>query len=93
MKESLVLLEAGKIENRLLWLREHPGKTRRDYNAGRKNFPDSEVWQWSRAKYAERAAFIKDGGAPEVYDQAETWCGGSDAGREALEKWRATAAP
>jgi hypothetical protein len=47
-KEMAVLNEAGQIRFKLHWLHEHPGKTRRDYNAGLKD-QTSEVWEWRRA--------------------------------------------
>jgi hypothetical protein len=63
-KEMAVLNEANAINFKLHWLREHPGKTRRDYNAGLKD-QTSEVWQWRRAMghaavEAEEAAWLAD---------------------------------
>jgi len=57
-----VLNAAAEIEWKLLWLREHPGKTRRDYNRGLSN---GEVWKWRRAKgrqsiEEENAAWLRD---------------------------------
>jgi len=63
-KEMAVLNEANAIRVKLRWLHEHPGKTRRDYNAGSKD-PNGEVWKWRRALghglvVAEEAAWLAD---------------------------------
>ncbi len=54
-KESLMLNNAvASIQWKLAWLGAHPGKTRRDWDAGLQD-PTAEVWQWLRAQGALEA--------------------------------------
>ena len=69
------------------WLREHPGRTRAEYNRLLRD--DSEVWEWRRAKgraiiEAERKAWERD-------HPGEQWqehqCGMSDREYSDYQRW------
>lgn len=86
-KEMEILLAAWGIKSKLQWLREHPGKTRRDYNRGLRD--NGEVWKWRRAKAeaadkAEQKEWLRDHpGRPLVLH-----CGMTSAEVEEYEQWR-----
>jgi hypothetical protein len=85
-KEMDILWQAAEIEWKLLWLREHPGKTRRDWRAAARS---GEVSEWRRAKgeariAAEEAAWLKDHGTP----LPEHRCGWDDQQCAAYDAWK-----
>ena len=89
-----VLNEANDIRWKLAWLDAHPGKTRRDYNAGL-NDHDSDVWKWRRARgqdtvNRERRAWLKDHPrkTADDYERANS-CAATVAGVKAMSAWRA----
>jgi hypothetical protein len=60
--EMDVLIQAALIKEKLQWLREHPGKTRRDFNKAMRN---GEIVERRKAKAkaeiaAENAAWLRD---------------------------------
>lgn len=64
-RQMKILQAAAEIEEQLQWLREHPGKTQRDYHRGLKDYPNGEVFKWRIAKAkaadkAERKAWLRD---------------------------------
>jgi hypothetical protein len=90
-KEMAAIIEAALIEDRLAWLDEHPGKTRRDYNAGLKN-GSVKKWRIARAERdtaSERRAWLKDhpGKVAADYDVAFS-CVATEAEVEAMDEWR-----
>ena len=54
-KERELINAYFALRAKLLWLKEHPGKTRRDYQAGMKD-ENSGVWEWRRAKGRQSVA-------------------------------------
>jgi hypothetical protein len=64
-RENYALWAEGEKAVQKLWLEEHPGQTLKEYRAGMKDHPNSEVWNWRRAKgkaenEAEYAAWLED---------------------------------
>jgi hypothetical protein len=84
-----ILNAADEIRFKLKWLDEHPGKTRRDYNRGLKDFHNGEVWKWRRAKgeaadKAERKAWLRDHPGNPL---PEHFCGMTDAESRKYNQW------
>jgi hypothetical protein len=88
-EEVAAIQEADEDAFRQLWLREHPGRTAREYRRQLSD-NDSEVWQWRRAKgaaliAAEAQAWEADHPG-EKYPEYE--CALSDREAADLARWR-----
>jgi hypothetical protein len=88
-KEMAILNQAAWIRQKLEWLEAHPGKTRRDWNAGIKD-TDSDIWKWLRATSkaadaAERADWLRDHPGNPL---PEHLCALTAAEGEELDRWR-----
>ena len=86
-KEMELIHAYGFLMEKHQWLREHPDKTRRDYQRA---WHDGSLVEWRKAKFekdfkAQKRAYLRDHGKP----LPEHECGLSDAELAKLYRWRA----
>ena len=88
-EEVAARVQADEDAFRQLWLREHPGRSVREYRRQLSD-TDSEVWQWRRAKgaasvAAEREAWQADHPGEEL---PEHLCSLTDRGYTDYTRWQ-----